>query len=132
MTRHARLATLAALAAVALLPAAAATSATTKTVRMSGVEFSPKTVKISKGSKVKFSWQDNGIVHNVTPVGSRSFKFTVKGRTRSTSGNRTAGSVTTLAFKKAGTYRYICTIHATPDADGSFPEGSMVGKIVVR
>lgn len=142
MNRPARFAALAGTAAVALVSAGLATtaesaptataSASTKTVRLAGVAFSPKTTRISKGSKVRFNWQDNGIVHNVTPVGSRSFKFTVKGRTRSGTGDRTSGTITTLAFKKAGTYRYICTIHATADPDGTFSDGQMIGKIVVK
>ncbi len=142
MNRHARFAALVGAAAVALVPAALATtaesaptataSATTKTVRLAGVAFSPKTTRISKGSKVKFNWQDNGVVHNVTPVGSRSFKFTVKGRTRNGTGDRSKGTITTLVFKRAGTYKYICTIHATADEDGRFADGQMVGKIIVK
>lgn len=109
--------------AAALVAAGPASSASTKTVRLSGVEFSPKTLRISKNTKVRFAFQDNGIVHNVTPVGSKKFRFSVKGKTRSTSGNRASGAVTTLAFKKSGTYRYVCTIHQT---------GGMTGRIVVK
>ncbi|PTL58700.1 hypothetical protein C7Y72_03065 [Paraconexibacter algicola] len=143
MTRHARHALLAGAAAAALVPVAlasaqdgpptpTASAAATKTVTMQGVAFSPKTVRISKGGKVRFRWADNGIVHNVTPVGSKRFKLVVNGRSRATASNRTKGTVTTAAITKAGTYTYICTIHAQSEPDGSFAPGSMVGRIIVK
>lgn len=142
MNRPVRLAALAGVAAASLASAGLATTAesaptasaaaSTKTVFLRGVAFSPKTTRISKGSKVKFNWQDNGIVHNVTPVGSKTFKIVVNGKRRSSVGDRTKGAFTTVAFTKAGTYNYICTIHATPDENGKFASGQMVGKIVVK
>ncbi len=88
-------------AAVTALPSVAAT--TTKTVAVKDDFFGPKKLTISKGSKVKWVWKGKQ-GHNVT-VGSgpSNFRF----------GTRKTGTKT-HTFKKRGTYKIFCTIHA-PD-----------------
>lgn len=145
MPRPLHLAALLAAAATAAVPATlavaadapapaepSARTAAAKTVTLRGVAFSPKTVRIRKGDTVRFAFRDNGVTHNVRPVGSRTFKVVVNGRTRASIPDRTSGTFSTTKFRRAGTYSYICSIHATPDDDGRFPAGSMTGKIVVR
>ncbi len=112
-----RLALIGLACAVAAVPTAAATAMGTKNAKVktgfSGGKFTfaPKSVTISKGGKVTFSFAD-GARHNVTPSGSKSFKRIP---------DRSSGSVT-RQFTKAGTYSYYCTIHGR----------SMSGKIVVK
>jgi plastocyanin len=101
---------LAAALAVAI-PAGAfgsASAARTHTVTLREIEFHPATLKIHRGDKVKWVWEDS-TEHNVTFRGFHS-------RTQET-------GTYTVRFTKAGTYRYHCTIH--------FEQG-MRGKIVVQ
>jgi len=137
MARPVVLALVVAMLAPAALAASASAGAAThaaagRTVALRNVAFSPSTTRIQRGQTVRFTWQDSGITHNVTPVGSRRFKLVAGGRAVSRASDRKKGTVSTAKFTRAGTYRYVCTIHATPDDDGSFPAGSMVGRIIVK
>jgi plastocyanin len=88
-------------AGVTALPSVAAT--TTKTVAIKDDFFSPKKLTISKGSKVKWVWKGKE-GHNVfVNTGPSKFSF----------GTRKTGTKT-HTFKKRGTYKIFCTIHA-PD-----------------
>jgi plastocyanin len=92
-----------AFAAVAAAPAAATDVAKTPKVSIAGSSlndyaFSPTKVHVKKGGKVKWSWSSNA-PHNVT--------FSKLGQA---SDDMTSGSYS-LKFKKAGTYKYECTIH---------------------
>ena len=88
-------------AGVAALPSVAAT--TTKTVAVKDDFFGPKNVTITKGSKVKWVWKGKQ-GHNVfVSSGPQKFSF----------GTRKTGTKT-HTFKKRGTYKIFCTIHA-PD-----------------
>lgn len=92
-----------ALAAVVAAPASASDVAKTPKVTITGSNinnyaFSPATVHVQKGGKVKWSWSSNA-PHNVT------FKKL------DAASNDAANGSYSLKFKKAGTYRYECTIH---------------------
>ena len=88
-------------------PAAAAT--VTKKLKIVDFAFSPKTVTISKGTRVR--WTNAGAVsHTAT---SNAGKWD--------SGTIASGDSFSRVFRKAGTYLYHCSIHA-----------SMKGKIVVQ
>jgi plastocyanin len=65
---------------------------------LSDYAFSPGTVHLKKGGKVKWAWSSNA-PHNVT------FK-----KLGETSGDASSGSYS-LKFKQAGTFKYECTIH---------------------
>ena len=78
----------------------------TKRVSASNNYFSPKSIKVSRGTKV--TWVIRRGVHNVRGRGLNSPNLT-KGRTYS------------KKFKRSGTYRYVCTLHS-----------GMNGKVVVR
>jgi len=95
----------------AALPAGSAVGSSNRTVTLKNIAFSPKSVSISKGSKVTFAFRDDGTTHNVTSTGSRKFK---------TITDRSSGS-RSRTFSRAGTYRYHCTLHP-----------GMSGRIVVH
>jgi plastocyanin len=98
---------LAATATVATIAVAAsvvpANAGQTKTVAVKNNAFAPTTVNVKKGGKVVWKWTQGGVPHNVTPAGG--------GSGSSTSSRK--GFTYAKTFKKAGTYRYICTIHAS-------------------
>src|SRR6201991_3929331 len=85
-------------AAIAVIPAHAAA---TKTVAVKNNSFSPTTVSIHKGDKVTWKWTQGGVPHNVSPASG--------GAGSATSSKK--GFTFTKSFSKAGTYKYICTIH---------------------
>jgi plastocyanin len=97
------------LSAVAVLTAMALV-ASTSTARRSGnhvtvagagissYHWHPKTVTISKGQKVHWSWDSNA-AHNVT-----FHKLGKHSKTR-------ASETYSLRFNKPGTYHFLCTVH---------------------
>ena len=92
-----------ALAAVVAAPASATDAAKTPKVTITGTNtgnyaFSPGTVHVKKGEKVKWNWSSNA-PHNVT------FK-----KLGEASDDASSGSYS-LKFKKAGTFKYECTLH---------------------
>jgi plastocyanin len=94
------------IAAISLAAGAAAlpaTGASTRTVKVKDDIFGPKKMTISKGAKVVWVWRGQE-KHNVSVVsGPAKFRF----------GTRRKGK-RSHTFKKRGTYRLVCTIHA-PD-----------------
>lgn len=88
-----------------------AAGAGSRTVTLKDVAFSPKTLSVSKATKVIFAFRDDGTTHNVKSTGSKRFTAI---------GNRTSGSPS-RTFSRAGTYRYECTLHP-----------GMTGRITVR
>ena len=86
--------------AVAVVPAQAGSS---KTVAVKNNAFSPTSVKIGKGGKVTWKWTQGGVPHNVTPAsgGAGSKTSSKKGYTFA------------KTFTKAGTFKYVCTIHSS-------------------
>ncbi len=88
-------------------PQRAATT-TIKKVKIVDFAFSPKTVNISKGTKVK--WTNTGSVGHTSTSNTGKWD----------SGTIHVGNSFTHVFKKAGTFKYHCTIHPT-----------MKGKIIV-
>ena len=93
--------------AFATLPATpVADAARTRTVALEDIAFTPETARISRGDRVRWVWRDESTPHNVRSRGSRRFKG---------SGTKTTGSHI-VRFTRAGTYRYVCTIHIGMDA----------------
>ena len=84
--------------AVAGVPAQAGSS---KTVAVKNNSFSPTSVKIKKGSKVVWKWTQGGVPHNVTPASGAGSKTSSK-----------KGFTYSKTFSKAGTFKYVCTIHS--------------------
>ena len=99
--------------AAAVVVPVAAPQAAGKTVTLRNIAFAPKHVSIARGATVTFAWRDGNTAHNVVSQGTRRFKPI---------GIRETGSQS-RRFTKAGTYRYVCTIH---EDDG------MTGTIIVR
>lgn len=102
------LATVVSLAAVAALLSPAVAHGATRSVSVANNVFSPRSVTVDKGDKVKWVWRSGGRTHNVT---SSSFRD---------SGNRGSGSFT-VRFDRAGRFGYVCTLHS-----------GMAGTVVVR
>jgi plastocyanin len=82
---------------ITAIPALAAT----KSVTVKDNSFSPTSLTIKKGTKVKWTWKGRA-PHNVT-VTSGPVKFH--------SATQTSGSFS-KKFSKKGTYTIVCTIHA--------------------
>ena len=112
-TRSQRLLAICAIAAAAAVGQAAGVSqaASAKTVTLRDIAFSPKSLTVSRGATVTFRWRDGDTPHNVTSRGAK--RFTSIATRESGSRSRT--------FTKAGTYRYVCTLHP-----------GMAGRITVR
>lgn len=116
-----------ALAAFLVVTAIAATSAAaearhaptraTKTVRASGVSWSPATVRISRSDVIR--WRAVSGTHTVTAYGG-NWSFNK---------NLSTGDVEDRRFRRAGTFRFRCTIHSSL-ANGQC--SGMCGKAVVR
>jgi plastocyanin len=106
-----RLLTLAAVCAAAVGGQAAVSQAAGKTVTLRNIAFSPKSLSISRGTTVTFTWKDERTAHNVVSKGTKRFTSIPTRETGSRS----------RRFTKAGTYRYVCTLHP-----------GMAGRIIVR
>jgi plastocyanin len=107
---------LAGAACVAVLAGAAtaapAAAPATKQVALKRIAFTPATVTIKAGQRVRWVWQDGPYVpHNVRSVGRPRFQ----GSSRKATGTHT------VRFARRGTFRYVCTVHP-----------GMAGKVVVR
>lgn len=85
----------------ALALSATASSATTTTVRIKDIDFSPATTRVHKGDAVTWRFLDGTTPHNVTSRGALRFR---------SSATKQKGAYT-VRFARAGTYRYVCTLH---------------------
>lgn len=72
------------------------------TVIIKDYKFTPASLSVAVGTKVKFIMEDSNTTHTATGSGSSAFI---------NSGNLTNGQSYTVTFSKAGTYSYICSIH---------------------
>jgi plastocyanin len=73
---------------------------TTTSVAMSGLQFTPSAILVSKGATVTWTNQDN-TAHNVTFDDMSIVSI----------GNFTSGSKSTVMPSTSGTFSYHCTIH---------------------
>ena len=92
-------------------PVAASQATSGKTVTLRDIAFAPKSLSVARGTTVTFTWRDDDTAHNVVSKGAK--RFTPIGVRSTGSRSRT--------FSKAGTYRYVCTLHP-----------GMAGRITVR
>jgi plastocyanin len=98
--------TLLALAAVAVplaLAGAAGAGGGSTTIRLGDNFFDPNRKSVAKGTKVRFRWTGSD-EHNVT-------KKRGPGRNFDSETTDARGVNFSRKFKKAGTYRLICTVH---------------------
>jgi plastocyanin len=81
-------------------PASSGTSGGGVTIKMQNIQFSPKDTTVKVGQKVTWTNDDN-TDHNVTAESGADFK------------SKDFGNGATFSFTadKAGTIKYVCTIH---------------------
>ena len=109
--RAPRLLVACAIGATAVAVPVAASPAAGKTVTLRNIAFAPKNLTVARGTTVTFAWRDGDTAHNVVSKGTKRFKSIA---------TRESGS-RARTFTKAGTYRYVCTLHP-----------GMAGRITVR
>ena len=97
--------------AAAVAVPVAASQAAGKTVTLRNIAFAPKNLSVARGTTVTFAWRDERTAHNVVSRGAKRFASIPTRETGSRS----------RKFTKAGTYRYVCTLHP-----------GMAGRITVR
>ncbi len=83
----------------------------TRTVHVVDIDFSPHRLTVSRGTTVRWTFEDPDTPHNVASRGTKRFR---------SSPTKQSGS-SSYRFTRAGTYAYVCTIHF-----------NMKGRIVVR
>lgn len=76
------------------------------TVKMQNIAFSPKSLTVKVGQKVTWTNEDS-VQHNVTATSGATFK----------SANFSQGGTFTYVPKKAGTIKYVCTLHPGMSAE---------------
>ena len=91
-------------------PSAGGSSGTSSAITIDNFKFSPATLKVKNGARIKVSNNDSA-PHTVTADDGHSFD----------SGTVNTGASTTIQAPAAGTYAYHCTIHPF-----------MKGKLVVQ
>jgi plastocyanin len=86
-------------------PASGGSAQTSKTTRVSVKDdlFSPKSVQVARNGKVVWRWKGQN-PHNV------KFRKVPSGASKRGSKTQSSGRFA-RTFSKAGTYRYVCTIH---------------------
>jgi plastocyanin len=94
-----------------VLLADSAQGTTTRTVHIKDIDFSPRVLRVTRGTTVRWLFQDASTPHNVTSRGKAKFR---------SSSTKQSGSYA-VRFAKRGSYAYVCTIHL-----------NMKGTIVVR
>jgi plastocyanin len=87
---------------VGVLAVSGSQAATTKTVKVDDYSFSPKTLTVKKGTKVKWVWVGQA-EHDVEVTSGPGKDLASKVMTRGTY-SRT--------FKKAGVYKIDCSLHS--------------------
>jgi plastocyanin len=97
--------------AVTTAAGAGARGGATRTVTLKDISFMPRSLAIARGTTVAFAFRDDGTTHDVTSTGASRFTKIAA---------RSSGSVR-RTFRRAGTYRYVCTLHP-----------GMTGRITVR
>ncbi len=80
----------------------AAVAAGPATVRVDDIDFKPGVVRIQRGERVTWRFQEQYVTHNVHSVGKRRFK---------SSRDLMAGETYAVTFHRRGRYRYVCTLH---------------------
>jgi plastocyanin len=91
-------------------PSAGGSSGTSSAITISNFKFSPATLRVHDGARIKVA-NDDSAPHTVTADDGNSFD----------SGTVDSGASTTIQAPAAGTYAYHCTIHPF-----------MKGKLVVK
>lgn len=100
-----------ALAAVA--PSSPSSAAATRSITVKDDVFAPSRVTVKRNTTVIWRWARDSGDHDVVSRGTRRFRSSaIKSR-----------GTHRVRFARAGTYRYVCTLHE---------DSGMVGRVVVR
>ncbi|MCW3010435.1 MAG: blue (type 1) copper domain protein [Solirubrobacterales bacterium] len=78
-----------------------------RSVVLQDIAFSPSRLVVARGTTVTWRWDDGRVQHDVRPRGTPRFEGSAR---RSTGTHR-------VTLRRAGTYRYVCSVH--PGMDGS-------------
>lgn len=81
--------------------------------KLCGYYFTPTTVKIHKGGKVKWKWANCGTPDNHDVVLKKGPKGVKKSQFRSQIAAAPSSFTFTKRFKKPGRYNFICSLHPT-------------------
>jgi plastocyanin len=87
---------------------------TTFTVSVENNRFTPSSLSVPLNSTVTWQWNSSGVEHNVSFQGGPA------------SANMTSGSFPRV-FSTAGTFSYVCTIHAAEGMTGTVTVAGTAG-----
>jgi plastocyanin len=88
-------------APIAATATGVAGAAATKSVTLKNIRYTPSAVTIARGGKVRWTWRDGSIRHDV--------RFSNGGLKPSP---LKASGTYTLTFRKKGTFRFFCSVHS--------------------
>jgi plastocyanin len=94
-------------------PGSLARATKPKVAKLCGYYFTPTTVKIRKGGKVKWKWANCGTPDNHDVVLKKGPKGVKKSQFRSQIAAAPSSFTFTKRFKKPGRYNFICSLHPT-------------------
>lgn len=94
-------------------PGSPARATKPKVVKVCGYYFTPTTVKVRKGGKVRWKWTNCGTLDSHDVVLKRAPKGVNKSKFRSQVAHYPPTFTFTKTFKKAGRYHFICSLHPT-------------------
>ncbi|KPV47868.1 hypothetical protein SE17_41135 [Kouleothrix aurantiaca] len=95
-------------------PAAQAPAPQTVGVSMKDFEFGPVEIKVKVGNTI--AWKNDGAKPHSATASDASFDTAIF----------QPGDTKSVTFSKAGTFKYYCQLHGTPDGNG------MVGTVIVE
>ena len=119
MRRPSRIWLAAAAAAISLCvmaagaPGSLAKATKPKVAKLCGYYFTPVTLKVRKGGKVRWKWANCGTPDNHDVVLKKGPKGVDKRKFRSQIAAAPSSYTFTKRFKKPGKYNFICSLHPT-------------------
>lgn len=94
-------------------PGSLARATKPKVAKLCGYYFTPTTLKIRKGGKVKWKWANCGTPDNHDVALVKGPKGVNKSKFRSQIAAAPSSFTFTKRFKKVGKYKFVCTLHRT-------------------
>lgn len=94
-------------------PGSLARATKPKIVKVCGYYFTPVTVRVHKGGKVRWKWANCGTPDNHDVVLKKGPKGVQKSKFRSQIAAAPSSYTFTKRFKKTGRYNFMCSLHPT-------------------